>query len=180
MHINLVYRHARRHLVYLRLSHYSYCSLTALAKMGSIAEYPEWKQISLTSASCDGIPVAIDRIDSEARSQEEERFRTALINSASEPSRRSIRISPYPILFPDRLIIILENFQEALNLAVLNIVDRWFESDDSEKALFRRMPLQPHEDALLRVSYGLLTLCFDCISDLTICSGYTKALKMAS
>jgi hypothetical protein len=138
--------------VLLQLFHYFYCSLAVLGKMGSIAEYPEWKQISLTSTSCDGIPVAIDRIDSEARSQEEERFRTALINSAFESSRRSIRISPYPILFPDRLIVNLEIIQEALKLAVLNIVDRWFESDDSANALFRRMPLQPHEDALLRVS----------------------------
>lgn len=166
--------------VFLRFPHISYCSLAVLGKMGSIAEYPEWKQISLTSTSCDGIPVAIDRIDSEARSREEERFRAALIHSASESSRRSIRISPYPVLFPDRLIVSLESFQEALNLAVLNIVDRWFESDDSANALFRRMPLHPHEDALLRVSDGSLTLCFDCISDSKTCSGYTRTLKVVS
>jgi hypothetical protein len=125
--------------------------------MGSVADYPEWKQISLTSASCDGIPVTIDRIDSETRKQEEKNFETSLTTAASGTNQRSVRISPHPILFPARLIASLENFQEALNLAVSSIVDRWFESNDSENALFRRMPLQSHEDALLRVSYLLLT-----------------------
>jgi hypothetical protein len=135
--------------------------------MGSVADYPEWKQISLTSASCDGIPITIDRIDSETRKQEEEDFKTSLITSASETNRRFIRISPHPILFPGRLIASLEKFQEALNLAVSSIVDRWFESDDSENAFFRRMPLQSHEEALLRVSYLLLTAWFDRLSDPT-------------
>jgi hypothetical protein len=148
--------------------------------MGSVADYPEWKQIFLPSASCDGIPVTIDRIDSETRKQEEEKFKSSLITSASGTNRRSIRISPHPILFPGRLIVSLEKFQEALNLAISNILDRWFESDDRKDALFRRMPLRPHEEALLRVSYLLVTAWFDSLSDQTTCSGYKKALKVAS
>lgn len=166
--------------VFLRPSHYPYCFLTVSGEMGSIAEYPEWRQVSLISTSCDGIPVAIDRVDSESRSQEEERFKAALNHAASGPSRRSIRISPYPILFPRRLIKTLETFQEALKVALSNIVDRWFESEDSANALFRRMPLQPHEEALLRVSCRSFPIFFEWVSNSGIRSGCTKILKMAS
>ncbi|GFF51610.1 hypothetical protein IFM46972_09341 [Aspergillus udagawae] len=57
-------------------------------------------------------------------------------------------ISPHPILMPRSFIEHLKEFQHLLFVAISNILDRWW--DDSEADFPGRMPLEPHEESVLK------------------------------
>lgn len=64
-----------------------------------------------------------------------------------------LRAVPYPVLCNKAHQRQLAELSEALVLAVTDIVERWW--SDSEARFPERMPLQPVEEKLLRVSPGL-------------------------
>jgi hypothetical protein len=65
--------------------------------------------------------------------------------------------SPYPIFMPRSFIEGLEEFQRLLFVAISNILDRWWE--DSESDFPSRMPLESHEERVLKVGTLLCLLC---------------------
>lgn len=58
------------------------------------------------------------------------------------------RLNPHPFVLPNDFLVKLEQFHEALALAIDNIVDRWWKDDDAN--LPSRMPLEPRVEKLLR------------------------------
>ncbi|KAF7179576.1 hypothetical protein CNMCM7691_008624 [Aspergillus felis] len=124
--------------------------------MGSIGQLPEWKQICVATVSQEGILKAIEESDTELRKEGSDHFVSALVAAAAQPDQEQVAanmVSPHPLLVPMNFIESLKELHEALNLAVSNILDRWCEPSDSDDALSRRMPLFPHEEALLQWLY---------------------------
>lgn len=56
---------------------------------------------------------------------------------------------PHPILVSDNFMVTLKGFHVALSAALTDIVQRWVIDEAAD--LSSRMPLEPHEDSLLRV-----------------------------
>ena len=57
---------------------------------------------------------------------------------------------PYPMLVPQSHLDSLEVFHALLTAAIVNIVERWW--NDKEARFPERMPLERHEEDILRVS----------------------------
>jgi hypothetical protein len=63
---------------------------------------------------------------------------------------------PHPVLVPNTFMANLKEFHVALSASLTNIVQRWV--IDEEADLPSRMPLEPHEEEILRVrSFALLS-----------------------
>ena len=76
--------------------------------------------------------------------------------------------SPYPVLITQRHHDELDELHRALNSAIEDIIERWWTDDQAQFP--QRMPLEPGEEDLLRVSpthpslsvigyYSILTIC---------------------
>lgn len=66
------------------------------------------------------------------------------------------KISPHPMLMPRSFIEHLKEFQRLLFVAISNILDRWWE--DTEAGFSSRMPLESHEESVLKVGTLLCSL----------------------
>lgn len=118
--------------------------------MGSAGTLPQLKQIAV-AASRKGQLVLVDDLHPDRRLHEEDSFQSVFTTPhphVGEEWGDANRVSPYPLLVPEHCVENAKQLQEALAIAVANIVERWAEPGDS---LCQRMPLQPHEEAFLRV-----------------------------
>lgn len=118
--------------------------------MGSTGTLPQLKQIAV-AASREGKLVGPDDLYSDRKQLEEDLFKSAFTTPHPHVGKEwsdADRVSPYPLLVPEYFVENAKQLQQALAIAVANIVERWAEPSDS---LSQRMPLQLHEDTLLRV-----------------------------
>ena len=121
--------------------------------MGSLEASPQLKQVAV-AASREGNPVTADDIGPDQQEHEEKLFTSAFTKSHPNVGKEwsdADRVSPYPLLVPDHFIENTKELQEALAIAVTSIVERWAEPGEGGESLCQRMPMQHHEDALLRV-----------------------------
>jgi hypothetical protein len=110
------------------------------------------KQIAV-AASREGKIVTADEC-SDRKHNEEDLFMSAFTKPHPQFGTEwsdADRVSPYPILVPDYFIENAKQLQEALAIAVISIVERWAEPGEGDDSLSQRMPMQFHEDTLLRV-----------------------------
>ncbi|KAH8696540.1 hypothetical protein BGW36DRAFT_428545 [Talaromyces proteolyticus] len=109
------------------------------------------QQISLEATKSITDPIStIDTAHSD-RNAERDAYDTAILRFISDMNLSSMyaeKVSPYPILMPRSFLEDIEKFQDILFIAVSNILDRWWE--DSEADFPRRMPLEPHEESVLK------------------------------
>lgn len=118
--------------------------------MGSTDTLPQLKQIAV-AASRQGQLVLVDDLPPDRQPREEDLFQSVFTAPHPHVGKEwsdADRVSPYPLLVPGNFVDKAKQLQEALAIAVANIVERWAEPGDS---LCQRMPLQSHEEALLRV-----------------------------
>lgn len=86
--------------------------------------------------------------------------------------------SPHPVLITQRHHEELQELHRALNLAIEDIIERWW--TDEQAQFPQRMPLEPQEEDLLRVNHPihfiLFVHCYLTIvtDDLSLQSGYTQ------
>lgn len=92
-----------------------------------------------------------EHVGSDVRIKERDSIQKILLRNVSPygqlpgPSRR---LNPHPVVLPKQFMERLENFHEALALALDNIIERWW--NDTEADFPARMPLEPWAEALLQ------------------------------
>ncbi|OJJ40921.1 hypothetical protein ASPWEDRAFT_101498 [Aspergillus wentii DTO 134E9] len=109
------------------------------------------QQISLAATTNPLTPSHPDRTDPKTRLAERKAFLSSLdISSRRAPYSLSstFPLSPHPLLVSRLQLDNLRKFHHALDLAVTNIVERWWV--DHEAALPRRMPLEEREEEVLQ------------------------------
>ncbi|RHZ63466.1 uncharacterized protein CDV56_109067 [Aspergillus thermomutatus] len=108
-------------------------------------------QISLKATKSAAEPTSSTDASHDDRQVERDSYDTAMLRFISDMELSSMyaeKTSPYPILMPRSFLEDLKNFQDLLFVAVSNILDRWWE--DREADFPRRMPLEPHEESVLK------------------------------
>lgn len=116
-------------------------------------------QISLKATKSVAEPISSFDAAHDDRRVERDAYDAAMLSFLSDMELSSMyaeKISPYPILMPRSFLEELKEFQRLLFVAVSNILDRWWE--DSEADFPHRMPLEPHEESVLKVSALFFTL----------------------
>ena len=117
------------------------------------------QQISLAAAISAKGPISPQQIDQATRAQERKTYQASLESSA-QTERSSLvssySFSPHPLLLSQQQLLQLKQFNEALSIAITNIVERWW--TDKQAGLPLRMPLGPREDSLLQVQYSVVFL----------------------
>lgn len=109
-------------------------------------------QLSLSGTKSLEFPVLPNEIGSEMRFLEREAVEKSLVTCVSpygELPPVSRRLNPFPALLPRQFPDDIRVFQEALTIALNNIVERWWK--DEEANFPSRMPLEPQAEDLLRV-----------------------------
>lgn len=87
----------------------------------------------------------------EAYAKELQCFRQNLLSSCSQwPLGYAESASPLPLLVPESLTDHLDRLGDVLCRAITSIVERWW--TDPTANFSTRMPLLPHQEAVLRVS----------------------------
>lgn len=76
--------------------------------------------------------------------------------SSSWPAGSLGASCPHPVLITERHHEELSELHRALNLAIEDIIERWW--SDEQAQFPQRMPLEPGEEELLRVSHHLPSL----------------------
>lgn len=90
-------------------------------------------------------------LDADIRNQHRDRYRSKLTGwSSSWPAGSVNAACPHPVLVTKRHQEQLKDLHLALDLAIEDIIERWWA--DEEAQFPRRMPLEPEEEELLRVS----------------------------
>jgi hypothetical protein len=108
-------------------------------------------QISLASTQDPQHPVLPEQVHPEYRIRESEALQERLADSVSPYGSFpgvAKRLNPHPALLPWQFMKNLETFNEALAIALNNIIERWW--TDKEADLPSRMPLGPHVEELLQ------------------------------
>ena len=83
-----------------------------------------------------------------------DRMRASLLHSAREwPHDTYLQGCQYPMVVPKTHLDHLETLASLLQVDITNIVERWW--SDTEKHFPERMPLELHEEDVLRVSTTL-------------------------
>lgn len=93
------------------------------------------------------------------RLAERDAYDAAMLRFISDMELSSMyaeKISPHPMLMPRSFIDHLEEFQRLLFVAISNILDRWWEDSDADFP--GRMPLESHEESVLKVGTLLCSL----------------------
>ncbi len=108
------------------------------------------RQISLSLSHHADKLVAAAVADKEKRKEDMLTMQESLLNSSSGwLSEVYLRACPYPILIPRSKLHGLRNLHKILSIAITNIVERWW--TDKEAHFPERMPLEKHEEEVLRV-----------------------------
>jgi hypothetical protein len=117
-----------------------------------LAKWSPWLlQISLPNTKDPQHPVLPEQIHPETRLRQHEALQERLAESVRPygaipgPAKR---LNPHPVLLPRQFMKELETFNEALAIAVSNIIERWWIDKDAD--LPSRMPLEPHVEELLQ------------------------------
>ncbi|KAL4985771.1 IucC family-domain-containing protein [Aspergillus falconensis] len=108
-------------------------------------------QISLAGTQDPKHPVLPEEVHPEIRIREREALQARLADSVRPYGalpRAARRLNPHPALLPWQFVKDLEIFNEALAIALNNIIGRWW--TDQEANLPSRMPLEPRVEELLQ------------------------------
>lgn len=114
-------------------------------------------QVCLSASQKRGMPVAVLDASYEDRRHAEEVYYPVIFQYTGGPAHLPYELrymTAHPLLISDRFLVDLRLFHEALAIALSNIVQRWF--TDKEAAFPTRMPLEPHEEDLLKVLSSIL------------------------
>lgn len=115
---------------------------------------PQPLQICLIASKKKGNLVSAIDASAEDRNRAEEVYYPVILQYTGGPANLPYELrymTPNPILISNQFLKSLREFHNALSIALTNIVERWF---TDEKAAFpTRMPLEQHEEDLLRVCY---------------------------
>ena len=119
---------------------------------GVLAKQSPWLlQISLSGTQDPQSPVLPEQVRPEARIRESEALRKRLVDCVRPYGAlpgAAKRINSHPALLPWQFVKELETFNEALAIALNDIIKRWW--TDKEANLPSRMPLKPHVEELLQ------------------------------
>ncbi|KAJ6185719.1 hypothetical protein N7519_007020 [Penicillium mononematosum] len=108
-------------------------------------------QISLSGTQDPQHPVLPEQVHAETRIRESEALQKRLADFVGPYGAlpgAAKRLNPHPALLPWQFVKELETFNEALAIALNNIVERWWR--DKEADLPSRMPLEAHVEELLQ------------------------------
>ena len=110
------------------------------------------RQISLNNNCLRATPhKMVSEVDEDAYKEELQCFRQSLLRSCNQwPLGFDISASPLPLLAPETLLAHLDKLGNLLCHAITSIVERWW--TDPIANFPERMPLLPHQEAVLRVS----------------------------
>lgn len=117
------------------------------------SDQPRLRQICLLASDTKKAVSALEA-DSSTRAEEKRQLGAQLLRQYPQeawPKETYRYACPHPILVHPQHVENLRNLHQALVLAVVNIVERWW--TDTAANFPARMPLEPHEEDLLRVSY---------------------------
>ena len=96
--------------------------------------------------------IPVSSRDQKTRIKERELYK-ARLGLLSQGAERSLAthfpFSPWPLKLSTQFPEDIRKFHEALDLAITNVVDRWWTDKDAD--LPSRMPLEPREEELLKV-----------------------------
>lgn len=130
-----------------------------LSQTQTQSQIPYLTQLSLSATMTPQNPIHPDQLDPSIRLHDRETIYTSLANNSRPygkiPSATN-RLSPFPVLLPRRFIQNLEFFNEALMLALENIVERWWRDEEAEFPA--RMPIDAQAEELLRVSSSYIQI----------------------
>lgn len=111
------------------------------------------RQICLSESQDGGRLVFPSEADARVRTEEKSVVERSLEASCSRnlwPKDSHLSFSPHPMVVNEWHNTRVQAIHEALVLAITNIVERWW--TDHEARFPERMPLEPQEESLLRVS----------------------------
>lgn len=120
--------------------------------MGSIDPLPHLSQVCLGASKKSGALISATNASREDRTHVDEVYRSVIFQYSGGPDNLPYPwrfMCPHPILVSAQFTTDLKKFHDALASALNNIVQRWL--TDEEAAFPTRMPLEPHEEKLLRV-----------------------------
>ena len=106
-------------------------------------------QVCLASTISPADPVAPKSAQKEVQHKQKQAFNTYFESLTSGCRGNVNNNSPNPLLLPERLQRSVAKLHEALVSGLSSIVNTWW--TDEQAAFPRRMPLEPHEEDLLRV-----------------------------
>ncbi|KAK4124711.1 hypothetical protein N657DRAFT_615634 [Parathielavia appendiculata] len=112
---------------------------------------PWLRQVSLAASTSDGIFVSPEDAGQDTRIMETKCFREALLRNTApygQVPKNAVRLNPHPAVIPKKFLENLNLFHEALTIALVDIINRWW--TDKEADFPNRMPLEPRVESLLR------------------------------
>ncbi|KAJ4141782.1 hypothetical protein NW768_000999 [Fusarium equiseti] len=112
---------------------------------------PWLRQISRSAAANASIFVQPQQTDKRGRMVETHLVQRALLRNTEaygNPFGLAGRLNPYPMILPPEFLSKLEEFHEALNLALVSIIDRWWSDEESDFPT--QMPLDRQVEKVLR------------------------------
>ena len=116
----------------------------------TFADNYQYQQIVIGPSSGTKELVVAKRTDEESRAADLKEMQASLLSSAPVwPFDTYRQSSPYPILVTKQQVCNLEALQICLRIAITDIVERWW--TDKEARYWERMPIEGHEEDLLRV-----------------------------
>ncbi|PLB46459.1 hypothetical protein P170DRAFT_477341 [Aspergillus steynii IBT 23096] len=124
--------------------------------MGSINPLLRMPQICLEASRKNGVPSPASSASYEDRKRSQDAYHAALVHYIKGEFILSYPLNyqcPHPVLVPNSFIASLKEFHVALSTALTNIVQRWVVDEDAD--LPSRMPLERHEEEILRWIYQL-------------------------
>ena len=112
------------------------------------------RQLSLGSSSSADKLVMIDEADEDTQGADLRIMQISLLRSCPAwPYDLHLRACPYPMIVSQSQLLDIEILHRFLSSAITNIVERWWV--DEEAQFPERMPLEKHEQDILRVGWVL-------------------------
>ncbi|KAK4139905.1 aerobactin siderophore [Dichotomopilus funicola] len=112
---------------------------------------PWLRQVSLGASTIPGIFVSPEDAGQDTRVMEDKCIQEALVRNTApygQVPRAAVQLNPHPAVIPMKFLEDLNLFQQALAVALVDLVDRWW--TDEEADFPSRMPLEPRAESLLR------------------------------
>ena len=110
----------------------------------------DFRQISFDLSRQSRTLVTAEKASEDVRKADMDLMQTSLRSSCNVwPYEYNLRGSPHPIVVPKTNVSSLEIVHRLLSTAITDIVERWW--TDPEARFPHRMPLEHHEEEVLRV-----------------------------
>ena len=113
---------------------------------------PWLRQVSVAASSDAGICISPENTDEATRAMETKYLQDSLVRNVTPygqpPQRLASQLNSHPVVLPKQFLEDVSIFNEALIIALDDIVDRWW--TDKEADFPSRMPLEPRVEKLLR------------------------------